>query len=223
MKIGLFDSGVGGIKVLESLRQHFSCCDYVYLFDKNGLPYGNKSVLEIRNRAINACDFLIREKHVDAIVIACNTASCVALSECRKRYKIPIYGLIPPLKKLSLKYNKVLVLTTELTHNILLKTIKGLHNSKNLVLTPQKNLAIYIEKYATNKFMLKKYVEENLAKYKGIVDCVFLGCTHYYFIKNELKEILGCDIVDGRNALINKMQREIFNFIKNSHTDFYYL
>ncbi len=223
MKIGLFDSGIGGIKVLESLYCNFKGCDFVYVFDKSGMPYGNKNIKVIRQRVYNACDFLIGKK-VDIIIIACNTASCAVLDECKQKYKVPIYGLIPPLKMLyKMSFKKIVVLTTELTGKLLLKKIEEDHLNDKIILAPQKNLATYIEKYATNKCAIKNYIEENLIKYKNKVDCVFLGCTHYYYIKNELYNTLKCEILDGRIELIDSIKYNNNKKTTKSHTEFYYL
>jgi glutamate racemase len=221
MTIGVIDSGIGGIKVLELLVKNFHGNDFVYVFDKSGLPYGNKSVKQIRNRITIVCNFLVYEKKVDALVIACNTASCVALEQCKKKYNIPVYGLIPPLKQLSsTKYKSILLLSTFATSKILVKN-KNLPD--NVILSPQKNLAKYLENYSTNIAMIDEYIKKNLKQYKEKCDCIFLGCTHYYFIKERLKILFNVDVIDGRADLILEMQKTVNKLNKNSHTYFYYL
>jgi glutamate racemase len=71
--------------------------------------------------------------------------------------------------------------------------------------------------------MIKRYIKENLLLYKGKIDKVFLGCTHYYYIKDELNKALECEIIDGRKSLIEKMEREIYRKTKKTPTDFCYL
>ena len=139
MKIGVMDSGIGGIAVLELLQRNYKS-DYFYVFDRGGMPYGSKSCEEIRDRVFRVCDFLIG-KGVDVIVIACNTASCVAISDCKKRYKIPILGVIPPLFEIC-KYASTAILCTPLTAKILEKS----NFSSRVQIIPQPNLAEYIEK-----------------------------------------------------------------------------
>lgn len=223
MTIGVVDSGIGGIKVLESLSQNFAGNDFVYVFDKSGLPYGNKKSEEICKRVFLACDFLVKQKGVSALVLACNTASCVAYEKCKDKYDIPVFGLIPPLNSLSkLPYQKILLLSTVATCETLMAQSNN-KAPKNVIFAPQKDLAVYIEKYATNKQALDDYILQNLTKYKDVCDCVFLGCTHYYFIKQRLEKILKIHVIDGRRDLIAQMKAFVNPCCKNSKTYFYYL
>lgn len=221
MKVGVIDSGIGGIKVLEGLKKAYNG-EYLYLFDKSFMPYGDKNIEQIKDRVFICCDFLI-SKGADVIVLGCNTASCCALEECKKRYKIPILGLIPPIETFSNIQDKILLLTTPLTAKILNEKF-DIKNSKNIILSPQKDLAFLIENHYRNKLKIQEYLVNNLKPYVSICNKVFLGCTHYYFIKNEIKNLLKVDVVDGRAQLINE-----FNCVKDkiiypySKTTFYYL
>lgn len=222
MKIGVMDSGIGGIKVLEEIERNFCGHDFVYAFDKTGLPYGNKSREEIEERVFRVCDFLL-SKNVDVIIIACNTASCVALDDCKNMYNVPVFGLIPPIKSLSnLSYKKILVLTTSLTAKMLYSKYNH-DTNKNIIIAPQINLASIIEKNLNNKRVINDYIENEMTKYIGC-DCVFLGCTHYYYIKNRLASFLNVDVLDGRKELICNLKQFINIAVKkNSYTEFYYL
>lgn len=219
MKIGIIDSGIGGIKVLENMCQAFSA-NFIYIFDKSFLPYGNKREEQIRERIISICNYLLKTHGVECIVIACNTASCVALKECKKRYSVPILGLIPPVKELSLYNGKTLILSTRLTSDIIYSQIK----SKNIEISPQPKLAEFIEKFATNSKALDLYINDNLMKYKGCFDRIFLGCTHYYYIKNRIRKLLDVEVLDGRKELIDNIKRLIpLPPSDKSYTEFYYL
>ena len=217
MKIGLIDSGIGGIKVLESL-QKVHCGEYLYVFDKSGMPYGNKSSNEIKSRIFYLCDFLIK-RGVEMVVLACNTASCVALEDCRERYSIPILGLIPPIESFD-EGSRVLLLSTELTAKILQSRV----NYSNIILAPQKELAQFIENNLSNKVAIDNYIEHNIMIYKNMCDKVFLGCTHYYYIKNSLQEKMGVKVIDGRESLASEFASLVNKNLvsEKSVTEFFY-
>lgn len=222
MKIGVFDSGIGGIKVLEEIERNFSGHDFIYVFDKSGLPYGNKNKEDIMLRVFRVCDFLLLKK-VDVIIIACNTASCIALNKCKKKYKIPVLGLIPPLNNLAnLPYKNILILSTNLTAKFLNEYYDSSMLNK-LVIAPQKDLAILIEQNLNKPNVIKNYMKREMTKYIGC-DCVFLGCTHYYYIKNALADFFNANVLDGRVNLIFELKQLINCGIKkNFTTEFYYL
>lgn len=221
MKVGVVDSGIGGIKVLEGLQKDFKG-EYLYLFDRSFMPYGDKNLSQIKDRVFICCDFLI-SNGADVIVLACNTASCCALEDCKSRYNIPILGLIPPVEILSNSKDNTLLLSTPLTANILNEKY-NIKNSKNIILSPQKDLAYLIENHYRNKIKIKEYLINNLKPYANICSKVFLGCTHYYFVKNEIKNLLNIDVVDGRLQLLKEFDRiNAKSNATNSKTTFYYL
>ena len=83
MRIAVFDSGVGGITVLKELRARFPFHDFLYYGDTANVPYGTKSHTQIKH-LVQAASHEIKKQNVDALVLACNTASCIALDDCRK-------------------------------------------------------------------------------------------------------------------------------------------
>lgn len=218
MKIGLIDSGIGGIKVLESLLKVYNG-EYLYVLDKSFMPYGNKSRQEIVNRVRYCCSFLI-SKGVDVIVLACNTASCCALKECKSEFAVPIFGLTPPVSDFVESGKRVLVLATDLTTNI----IKEGYGSENVIFEPLKDLAFLVETQYNNKELIYSYIENNIAKYKGKCDKVFLGCTHYYYFADYINKVLDVEVFDGRKNLVSQFEKEVKNLIQiKSNTVFYNL
>ena len=96
--IGFFDSGVGGLSVMKKAMIYMPEENYIYLGDSGNAPYGVKDIPEIKKLTLNNVEFLI-EKGVKAVVVACNTATSVAIEELRNKYKdIPIIGIEPALK-----------------------------------------------------------------------------------------------------------------------------
>ncbi len=103
MKIGVFDSGVGGLTVLRALLPRVANAEYLYLGDTARLPYGSKSQMTIARYAVSSSQFLI-DQGCEFLVIACNTASALALEEIRqtaKPHSIPVVGVIGPGRRSS--------------------------------------------------------------------------------------------------------------------------
>ena len=97
MKIGIFDSGIGGLSLLHEAYHMLPQQNYIFYADTEHVPYGTKTPEQIIDYATDIADFLV-EKDVEAIVVACNTATSVAIKELRKRYSIPILGMEPAVK-----------------------------------------------------------------------------------------------------------------------------
>ena len=118
MKIGFFDSGIGGITVLNEAIKQLPNEDYIYFADTDNTPYGVKPKDEVKKYILAAIDF-IYAKGVDAIVIACNTATSIAIEDLREKYNIPILGMEPAVKPAIEKNHstnkRVLVTATPLT------------------------------------------------------------------------------------------------------------
>ena len=95
MKIGVFDSGIGGMTVLKELKLRFPKEDFFYFGDNANLPYGTKSPDQIKHLAVSAANYISSQK-VDALVVACNTASCIAIDEIRKAMgkKTPVFSVV---------------------------------------------------------------------------------------------------------------------------------
>lgn len=94
MKIGVFDSGVGGLTVLGALLKELPSADYIYLGDTARLPYGSKSQATIARYAVSSARFLVEEQGADFLVIACNTASALALDAIKDAVRVPVLGVI---------------------------------------------------------------------------------------------------------------------------------
>ena len=97
MKIGIFDSGIGGLSVLHQAMITMPEADYIFYADVDNVPYGEKTREEVRKLVDHAVGFLI-DKGCQAIVLACNTATSAAISYLREKYKLPIIGIEPAVK-----------------------------------------------------------------------------------------------------------------------------
>jgi len=212
MNIGVFDSGVGGLWILKHLQDELPGYNYVYFGDQGHVPYGSRSMEEIRSFSEEITKFLIK-KECRVIVIACNTASAASLSYLREKFPDIIFvGMEPAIKKASeiTRTKKVGVLATpatfqgELYNSVVEKFAKGVEIYKDTC----PGLVGQIEKDELSSSKTKKILEDALLPMleKGI-DTVVLGCTHYPFVVPLIKEITGgnVNVVDPTSAIVQRV------------------
>lgn len=190
--IGIFDSGIGGVTVLKEIIKILPYENYIYYSDSKNNPYGDKTAEEI----LNICDKIVQyllEKNCKAIVIACNTASANAASFLRKKYpEIPIIAIEPAYKMVyDFAYDKsTLIMATKGTiESEKFNLLYNKYDNHKTYILPCVGLAEIIEN--DNKKEIHKYLKESISIYKGKVENVVLGCTHYPLIQNEIKNIIG--------------------------------
>ncbi|MFD0710416.1 glutamate racemase [Paenibacillus sp. GCM10027626] len=213
MTIGFFDSGIGGLTVLAEALRRLPTQDYLYMADTLHVPYGTKSKEDVRNFIMQTVESMMTE-HLDALVIACNTATSIAVAELRERYSIPIVGMEPAVKP-AVEMNRatgkrVLVFATQLTlqqpkYYALVSRVdeQGIVDS-----LPLPELVYYCEALQFDRHIMEQYFMEKLSSYNldeyGIV---VLGCTHYPFYTKLLRELLPShiQIVDGSAGTIRRL------------------
>ena len=187
MRVGLFDSGMGGLTVLKVLRKKYPDNDYIYYGDNLNVPYGNKSIDELKDLADKNIRFLFK-KNVDMIIIACGTISSTCYDMIKDKYGIPIYDIISPtLAYLNKSKNEnILVMATARTieSHIFSNRVK-----KNVYELETPELASLIEDGQLDNIHI--VLDNYLRDYVGKIDSLVLGCTHYPVIIPEIKEILG--------------------------------
>lgn len=212
--IGFFDSGLGGLSVLMEALKIMPKENYIYFGDSKNAPYGTKSVEEVKELTFNAIEFL-RSKEVKAIVIACNTATSSAISDLRKVYiDMPIVGIEPAVKpavKLD-RNGKIIIMATPIT--LAQKKFKDLYeqykSDTDIVSLPCPELVQFIEKGETESEGVLKYIREKLGKYdKTEIGAVVLGCTHFPFVENTIKKVLGEEVpvIHGGYGTAMQLQR----------------
>ena len=191
-KIGVFDSGIGGVTVLREIIRILPKENYMYYSDSKNNPYGDKTDEEIQQLCDNIVQHFIQE-NCKAIVIACNTASSKAAKLLREKYPQILFIAIEPAYKMVYDYaydRPTLVMATEGTinsekFNLLLKK----YDNHQTYLLPCIGLADRIEQ--GDKEEIKQYLKEHISSYKGKIENVVLGCTHYPLIQKEIQEVLG--------------------------------
>ena len=202
--IGVFDSGIGGVTVLREIIKILPNENYIYYSDSKNNPYGDKTKQEIIKRCEEVFSYLL-EKNCKAIVIACNTASAIAVNTLREKYKdIPIIAIEPAYKMVhDYAYDgETLVMATKGTiESERFNLLYNKYNNHKTKLIECVGLADRIEEGNENK--IKEYLEKNLKEYKGKVENVVLGCTHYPLIQEEIGQVLGENVkfFNGANRL----------------------
>lgn len=218
MKIGVFDSGVGGLWILKHLRETYPSMDYVFVADQAHVPYGTKSIEEVRNFSENITKFLI-SKGCSLIVIACNTASGASLHFLREKFPDIIFvGMEPALKPATevTHTHKVGVLATKTTFaGDLYNSLKERFGKDTEIYeNPCIGLVAQVENHDLNgeetRGILRNAVTPMLAN--GI-DTLVLGCTHYPFILPIIKEMAGenINIIDPTPAIVRRVGELVSN------------
>lgn len=213
MKIAFFDSGIGGITVLHEAMKQLPHEDFIFFADTLHVPYGTKSktdVMEYVKRSVE----IIREEHVKALVIACNTATSIAISELRSTYDFPIIGMEPAVKpalEISRSFGKrVLVFATPLTlkQSKYTDLVSRIDDQRLVDSLPMPELVEFCEQLNFQSqevvdYFRKKLSSFDLSKYGTIV----LGCTHYPYYKRLLRGILPShiEIIDGSIGTVNRL------------------
>ena len=214
-KIGFFDSGIGGITVLNQALKVLPMENYLYYADTKHVPYGEKSEAEVKQYVFQAVDFMAK-KNVQAIVIACNTATSVAAEELRKQYDFPIIGIEPAVKPAiehrSEPEKRVLVLATRLTlqekrYHQLVARLDSDHIADGL---PLPGLVEFAEQFEFDEQVVLPYLEKELSVYDlNQYGTVVLGCTHFPLYKDMFRKLLPAhtEIIDGSMGTAMNLKR----------------
>ncbi|MBN1989967.1 MAG: glutamate racemase [Bacteroidales bacterium] len=212
-KIGVFDSGAGGLTVLKELVKAMPHCSYLYFADSANCPYGNKPQDEIVALSTRITRFLL-SKGCDLIVVACNTATAAAIDHLRASFGVPFVGMEPAVKPAAIrtKTNSIGVLATAGTFKgrLYKETSKRYAAEVAVCYQVGEGLVELVEQGKAESdeadALLRKYVDPMLVR--GIDELV-LGCTHYPFFIPALRRILpsSVEIVDPSPAVAKQAVR----------------
>lgn len=223
--IGFFDSGVGGTSIWREVTALLPHESTVYLADSANAPYGIKSKSEIQRLAYKNTDILL-DKGCKLIVVACNTATTVAIAELRSRYSVPFVGIEPAIKPAALqsKSGKVGVLATRgtLASDLFRETSGKYRQDVEFVEVQGTGLVELIEAGKHNnpeteallKIVLKPILESD-------VDYLVLGCSHYPYLIPLLKRLLPkhIQVVDSGAAVAAQTRRRLIDSdLSTEHT-----
>lgn len=213
MKIGVFDSGIGGLWVLAHLQRELPQYEYVFLADQAHVPYGNRTENEIVDLCFKNTDFLLAQG-CQIIVVACNTATSAGIIKLRERYPdIPFVGMEPAIKpatemthtrhigvlatKLTIEGDKIKESINKYANGVEVHTCVG----QGLVELVERGMADSDEAEELLDKYLQPLINEN-------IDELVLGCTHYPFLTKRIQKILGdkVNIIDPAPAVVNRVK-----------------
>ncbi|WP_321276679.1 glutamate racemase [Thiomicrorhabdus indica] len=213
--IGIFDSGIGGLPIAQKVRELLPSEDIIYVADTAFAPYGEKSEAEILQRAIQVIEFLL-SKNVKAIVVACNTATMVAIKTLRERYGVPFIGVEPGVKPAAIhtKTGVIGVLATEKTlsshaFDALAKRVAG---NVQMEIQPSPKLVHLVENLQLDFDQAHKAVREYVEPLmiKG-ADTIILGCTHFAHLTPVIEQVAGSPVtvISTELAVAKEVQRRL--------------
>ncbi|WP_314025097.1 glutamate racemase [Filifactor alocis] len=216
MNIGIFDSGIGGLSVLHHALKIIPHANFIYYADRKNVPYGEKSVFEIQTFIEEIMDFFVSKK-VDALVIACNTASSVATKEYRNKFPFPIIGMEPAVKKAvetyTEKQQRILVAATPITiqGNKLRQLLNRVdkHRQADLIALPK--LVHFAELKQFDSLEVEEYIKTALNQYCSVdYSAIVLGCTHFNYFKPSFQRIFSkkTQFIDGNEGTIKQLLRK---------------
>lgn len=213
MKIAIFDSGMGGLTVLNEAINQLPNEDFLYFADTLHVPYGTKSKEEVSSFVKKSVESIVKED-VKALVIACNTATSIAVSELRSMYDFPIIGMEPAVKP-AIEMNRstgkrVLVLATPLTlkQTMYHELVSRIDDQSIVDSLPLPELVRYCEDLNFEDETMIDYFKSKLHSFDiNLYGTVVLGCTHYPFYRDILKKILpvNVQIVDGSFGTVKRL------------------
>ena len=194
--IGIFDSGLGGLTVLREIEQLLPEEELIYLGDTARVPYGVKSADTVTRYSQEICDFLLRQD-VKAIVVACNTASALALPKLREWYQVPLLGVLEPGAQAAVAQTRtaqVGVIGTEATirSESYAKAISRLNPEIQVFSKACPLFVPLVEEGWDHHEITRQIVEIYIGEWRDQdLDTLILGCTHYPLLKDVLGDFFG--------------------------------
>lgn len=214
--VAFFDSGLGGISVLRAARSTLPHENFIYYGDSANAPYGTKPREEICRLSRNVMEAVL-SMGAKAVVIACNTATGMAVDELRIDYpELPIIGVEPAVKPAAETWpgGKILVMATPMC--LKGERFKELHGrfcrEAEIIPVPCGGLMEYVERGELDGPGLHEFLQKLLGPWlTEPVDAVVLGCTHYPFLRKAIAAVLGeqTAIVDGNAGITAQLRRRL--------------
>jgi glutamate racemase len=213
--IGIFDSGVGGLSVLNKIRLKLPNENIIYVADSAHLPYGTKQAGYVVDRSVKITEFLLN-KGAKAIVVACNTATAAAVSTLRALHRIPIIGVEPGLKP-AIEHTQTGVVGVLATNGTLgsvkfSELVGRFAGNIEVIIQPCPGFVSLVEAgklSGEETFALVKSYIEPLKK--RFADTLVLGCTHFPFLTSIIQDVAGTDvrIIDTSCAIAQQLRRRL--------------
>ena len=216
MKIGVFDSGLGGLTIVSSLLKKFNNVQVFYVADTAAAPYGEKAQEEILEHSLQVTEYLIKHHNIDALVVACNTATSAAIKVLREKFSnIIIVGTEPGVKPaIGLSdTGRIGVLATVATlqgekYSTLVNEL-SVNNSVQFYEQACPGLVEHIELGDLDSYEMNQLLQNWLLPMKEKeVDTIVLGCTHYPIVAKNIKQIMGekTHLIETGYAIANRLE-----------------
>lgn len=214
--IGVFDSGLGGISVVRALIDLLPHEHLVYFGDTARVPYGSKSQETVVRFSHQISSFLV-EKHVKMIVVACNTASSIALESLQKQFDVPVVGVIDPGSRAAVKYSKngligVIGTASTIRSGAYKTAIRELNAEIEVIDQSCPLLVPLVEEGWPQDEVVEKVLRTYLKTFEvNKPDSLILGCTHYPYLKDAIQQVIGQDVrlVDSGEETAAEVQRAL--------------
>jgi glutamate racemase len=226
--IGVFDSGIGGLTVVKRLASTLPAEDIVYFGDTARVPYGSKSNSTVIEYSFQDTKFLL-SKSVKAVVVACNTASSIAIAELKKNFDLPIIGMINPGAKLAISSTKngnigVIGTRATISNKAYSNEIRKIDHS---IIVYEKACPLFVplaEEGWINHKATYEIAEEYLKELRDLkIDTLVLGCTHYPILSEVIQKVIGDNVtlIDSgvASAGIIKEELDRTNLYTNRNTN----
>jgi glutamate racemase len=214
--VGVFDSGVGGLSILQEIHEQLPNEDVIYVADQEWAPYGSRSLEEVRDHSVAVAAELIG-RGCKAIVAACNSASAAALHHLRRVFpQTPFVGMEPALKPAAAHTDRgaigVLATATTFQGELYASVLDKHANGVEVHEVAAERLAMLVEegRFAEAKADLEELLGPMLA---AGIDTLVLGCTHYPFLEEQIRSVAGPGIrlVDPAPAVARQLRRILEN------------
>ena len=202
--IGMFDSGFGGLTVARAVIDLLPSEDLIYIGDTARYPYGPKPASEVRSYAIELATSLVRDFNAKLIVVACNTAASVALSELRSLLSVPVIGVVEPGARALVEAttnNRVAVIGTVGTissgayESAVANASRDVSREVSLTATACPGFVEFVERNETSGRAVTELAEKLLAPIRSAdVDTLLLGCTHYPYLSEVIGRVMGSGV-----------------------------
>lgn len=214
--IGFFDSGLGGISILKGTMALLPGEDYLYYGDSANAPYGVRTVEQVQSLSRHAAEFLLAEG-AKALVIACNTATSAAAAMLREEYpELAIIGTEPAIKPAVQAHpgGRILVMATAMTlqEQKFFDLWEQFRGEADIVPVPCTGLMEFVERGVRSGSELEGFLLEKLEPYTKVpVDAVVLGCTHYPFLTDAIRRVVGNgpEIYDSADGVARQLRRRL--------------
>lgn len=217
--IGIIDSGIGGRGIEKEITKLLPGVKISYLADRKNFPYGTKTPALLHRILEKNVQAMIK-KGAQIIVLACNSGSVTSLEYLRRKFSIPIIGVVPAIKTAAIltRTKNIAIFSTPITAKSSIENdlIKRYCQGIRIYKIPFQNLAGLIETGQTTKSTYE--VDFRWQRYQNLnIDVIVLGCTHYTLIRKEIQKIVGENVklIDSNSAVAKQVKRVYGKLLKS--------